>query len=57
MTIIRKNKMIVFECDECGKEHPSFTDVFQDALDDFKEDGVVRLVDGYWEHYCDGCEP
>lgn len=57
MTITRRNRMIVFECDVCGKEHPSFTDDFHDALADFKEDGVVRLVNGDFEHYCSECEP
>lgn len=48
---------IVFICDECGDRHPSFTEDFHDALDDFKSDGgVVRQEDGEWKHYCRGCE-
>lgn len=56
MTISRKHNQITFVCDECGEEHPSFTDDFHDALDDFKADGgVVRLVRGDWEHRCKDC--
>lgn len=52
----RSNGLTVV-CDECGTEHPSYTDDFHDALDDFKEDGgVVRLDDGTWMHYCEGCD-
>lgn len=58
MTIRRNRGGIVFVCDECGDEHPSFTNDFHDALDDFKDDGnAVRNEDGEWKHYCKGCEP
>ncbi len=56
MTLVRKSRQIVFECDECGAQHPSFTDDFHDALDDFKEDGgTARLVQGDWQHFCKDC--
>lgn len=56
MTIKRNRDGIVFVCDDCGEEHPSFTRDWSDALDDFKADGGrAQLVDGDWHHYCKGC--
>lgn len=56
MTLRRNRDGIVFQCDDCGDEHPSFTSDFHDALDDFKSDGgQVKLVDGDWQHFCKEC--
>lgn len=58
MTIKRDRSGIIFVCDDCGEEHPSFTSDFRDAIDDFKADGNwLRNDDGEWKHYCKGCEP
>lgn len=52
-----RDKSITIICDECGGDHETLTDDWNDALADFKDNGgEVRREDGEWRHLCEDCK-
>lgn len=52
-----REETITFECDGCGDEFESSTDVWSDALAEFKRHGgCARKEADEWVHLCPECK-
>lgn len=55
--IERDGGAISASCDGCTEDHTAFTDDWQEALAELRQEGwrIRRGKDGEWEHHCPGC--
>jgi hypothetical protein len=57
VSILRRDRIIVFQCDECGDDCETGHDEFLKALEFVKGLGwIAKLFAGEWTHLCPVCK-